>query len=209
MKWQGIDSLPLHSLFAQASAVAHFHPSSFHSSFLTNSGVMHIILETPRLILRQFTVADAALVHQLNRNPEVVEYIHEPVLENEEAAMKIINDIILPQYKNKLGRWAIHIKANNEFIGWCGLKFLEESGEIDLGYRFHPFAWGKGYATEAATHVLEYGFKILHLKEVVGRAHIENTASIKVLQKIGMQFIRDAVEDDCPVKIFREANPDL
>lgn len=170
---------------------------------------MQIILETPRLILRQFTTADAALIYQLNRNPEVVKYVQEPVLESEAAALKIITDIILPQYKNKLGRWAVHSKSNNEFIGWCGLKFLNESGEIDLGYRFHPFAWGKGYATEAASHVLDYGFKTLQLKEVIGTVAVENTASINVLQKIGMQYITDAIEDDCPVKIFRATHPDL
>ncbi len=136
---------------------------------------MQFILETPRLILHKFTVADALLVYQLNRNPKVVKYIPEPVLENEEDARKIIMDVLLPQYENKLGRWAIHIKANNEFIGWCGLKLLNESGEIDLGYRFHPFAWGVGYATEAASGALEYGFKALHLKEVVGRERISKT----------------------------------
>jgi [ribosomal protein S5]-alanine N-acetyltransferase len=168
---------------------------------------MTIILQTPRLLLRQFDVADAPLVYELNLHPEVVKYVHEPVLENEAAALKIITDVILPQYKNKLGRWAIHNIANDEFIGWCGLKYLKESGEIDLGYRLHPKAWGKGYATEVANHVLEYGFKTLQLKEVIGRAHIENTASINVLQKIGMQYIKDAVEDNCPVKIFHAINP--
>jgi len=95
-------------------------------------------------------VADAPLVYQLNRNPKVVKYIPEPVLENEEDARKIIMDLILPQYENKLGRWAIHIKANNEFIGWCGLKLLNESGEIDLGYRFHPFAKGRGLCNRSS-----------------------------------------------------------
>jgi RimJ/RimL family protein N-acetyltransferase len=169
---------------------------------------MHLILTTPRLILRQFTEADAPLVYQLNRNPAVVKYVHEPVLKNEEDARQVIVNIILPQYENKLGRWAIHTKATDEFIGWCGLKFLKESGEIDLGYRFHPFAWGKGYATEAARHVLDYGFKTLQLKEIIGRAHVENLGSLNVLQKIGMQFVHETVEDNCPVKIFRSTHPD-
>jgi RimJ/RimL family protein N-acetyltransferase len=178
-------------------------------SFITHHSFMHLILTTPRLILRRFTEADASLVYQLNSNPEVVKYVHEPLLQNEEAARKIIVDIILPQYENNLGRWAIHTKATNEFIGWCGLKFLQESGEIDLGYRFHPFAWGKGYATEAAQHVLDYGFKMLHLKEIIGRAHVENIGSLNVLQKIGMQFIKESIEDNCPVKIFRSINAEL
>ena len=78
---------------------------------------MHIIFETPRLILRQFTEDDAPLILELNSDPEIVKYVHEPTLQTEEQAKKIIIDIILPQYKNNLVRWAIHTKDNNEFIG--------------------------------------------------------------------------------------------
>lgn len=150
---------------------------------------MHIILETPRLILRRFTDSDtdAALLFLLNSDPEVVKYLHEPVLQNEAHAKDILSNIILPQYEKNLGRWATHTKDNNEFIGWCGLKYLPQREETDIGYRFIKTAWGKGYATEAATGTLAYGFKQLHLKSIIGRAHIENTVSQKVLEKIGMQ----------------------
>ena len=144
---------------------------------------MQIIFETPRLLLRQFTENDAPLILQLNSDPEIVKYIHEPVLKTEEQARKIIVDVILPQHKNNLGRWATYTKSDNEFIGWCGLKYRPEMDEIDLGYRFKKNAWGKGYATEAAKHTLEYGFNILNLKVITGRAHLENIASIKVLEK--------------------------
>jgi len=96
---------------------------------------MQIISETSRLILRQFTIEDAPLILQLNSDPEVVKYVHEPALTTEEDAQKILLNNILPQYKNDLGRWAVHIKDNMEFIGWCGLKFRPELDEIDLGYR--------------------------------------------------------------------------
>ena len=170
---------------------------------------MHIILQTPRLILRQFTLEDTGLLLALNSNPEVLKYLHEPLLETEEQALHIINTIILPQYKNNLGRWAIHIKSSNEFIGWCGLKYLAELNEIDLGYRLMQPFWGKGYAFEAAKHTLDYGFNQLHLKTIVGRAHIENTASLKILEKTGMQYFKDEVVDNCPVKAFAIQNPQL
>ncbi len=150
---------------------------------------MHIILQTPHLILRRFTEADAPLILALNSDSEVVKYLHEPVLQNEEQAAKILLDIILPQYKNNLGRWAIHTKHNMDFIGLCGLKYRPELDEIDLGYRLMQKAWGNGFVTEAAQHTLDHGFKILHLKLITGRAHVENIASIKVLEKIGMNFI--------------------
>ncbi len=177
-----------------------------HSQFNT-SPVLQIILETPRLILRQFTEADAPLILLLISDPEVIKYLHEPLLKSEDEAREIIRKIILPQYKNSLGRWAVHTKANNEFIGWCGLKYLEESGEIDLGYRFLPTAWGKGYATESAKHVLDHGFNQLHLQEIMGKAHIQNIGSINVLQKTGMRFIKDIIEHDSLVKVFHAVNP--
>ena len=163
---------------------------------------MHIIFQTPRLTLRRFTEADAPLIFALNSDPEVLKYLHERTLKDEEDAGKIIIDIILPQYANNLGRWAIHINNSNEFIGWCGLKYRPELKETDLGYRLFKNAWGKGYATEAAKATLDHGFNELKLPVITGRAHIENIASLKVLEKIGMQYIKDEIVDECPVKTY-------
>ena len=168
---------------------------------------MHIILQTPRLILRQFTEADAPLILSLNSDPEIVKYVHEPTLKTIEHAQEILNNIILPQYQNNLGRWAIHTKNNMDFIGWCGLKYRPELDEIDLGYRLMQKAWGHGYATEAAQASLEHGFTILNLKLIAGRAHIENLASIKEQKKIGMDFIGEGIVDDCPVRTYTKSNP--
>ena len=168
---------------------------------------MHTIFETARLILSRFTEADAPLLLQLNSDPEVVKYVHERPLQTEEDARNVIVNIILPQYEKNLGRWAMHTKADNEFIGWCGLKFLAEKNEIDLGYRLIRTAWGKGYATEAATHTLAYGFDTLQIGLIHGKAHVENIASLKILEKIGMKFIREEVEDECPIKVYTIANP--
>jgi RimJ/RimL family protein N-acetyltransferase len=168
---------------------------------------MNIIFQTPRLILRQFTEADAPLILALNSDPEIVKYLHEPTLKDEEHAKKILVDIILPQYPNTLGRWAIHIKDNMDFIGWCGLKYRPELDEIDLGYRLMQKAWGKGFATEAAQYTLDHGFKALNLKLITGRAHIKNIASIKVLEKIGMDYIGEGIVDDCPVRTYTKSNP--
>ena len=163
---------------------------------------MHIIFETPRLILRRFTKQDSTLLLQLNNNPEVVKYLHEPTLETNEQALYILSDIILPQYKKNLGRWAIHKKENKEFIGWCGLKYRADLDEIDLGYRLFQHHWQKGYATEAARHTLEYGFFELQLPKITGRAHIENKASLHVLEKIGMKFFKEEIVDDCQVRTY-------
>jgi len=170
---------------------------------------MHVVFETPRLFPRPFTLEDAPLIYKLNSDPEVLKYVHEPVLENDAQAKDILTNIIIPQYKINLGRWAIHTKSDYEFIGWCGLKLIKEAGIIDLGYRFIKTAWGKGYATEAAQYTLIYGLRELKIETITGMAHIENITSIRVLEKIGMKFIRDEIVSGCPVKTFTLSLPDL
>lgn len=167
---------------------------------------MDIILETPRLIFRRFTEADAKLILELHSDPLVLQYLHEPLVTTEEEARQIIRKIIMPQYKMNLGRWALHTKDNNRFIGWCGIKYNSATKETDLGYRLSNETWGKGYATEAAEYTLQFGFDTLHLKRIIAHAHVQNTASINVLEKIGMKYVRDEVVDDIPVKTFVAIN---
>ena len=170
---------------------------------------MQVAFETPRLILRKFIPEDAPLIFHLNTDPEVIKYVHEPVMENEEQAKDIIENIIMPQYQNNLGRWAMHLKSNNEFIGWSGLKYLADKNETDLGYRLQKIYWGRGFATEAASHTLAYGFHSLQLKKITGKAHAQNAASINILKKVGMTFKADEVEDGSPIKVFDINNPFL
>lgn len=173
--------------------------------------VMQIVLETPRLVLRRFanSEADATLIFGLNSNPSVLQYLHERQLQSVEDASEILQKVILPQYENKLGRWAAHTKQDNQFIGWCGLKHRPEIDEIDLGYRLAPASWGKGYATEAATATLEYAFEILRLPCITSRSHVQNKASIAVLKKAGMKYVGDSVVDDCPVQVYEARHHSL
>jgi len=163
---------------------------------------MNIQLETERLYLREFTIEDAQLLIDLNSDEEVTRYTGDGPVKDLEDAKRILTDIIFPQYKNKIGRWAVHLKLNNEFIGWCGLKHIAGDNEIDLGYRFFKKDWGNGYATESATAVLDYGTKVLGLKNIIARAAKENAASIHVLKKIGMTYLK---EDSCahdPAEVY-------
>lgn len=164
---------------------------------------MKHILDTERLFLREFIIDDAQLLIDLNSNLNVTRYTGDGPVESVAKAKEILENIIFPQYKNKMGRWAVQLKSTNEFIGWCGLKFIEELNEIDLGYRFFEKHWGKGYATESAKAVLNYGFNTLGLQEVVARAAIDNTNSVKVLEKVGMKFEKEAVEHDDRIYKYR------
>jgi RimJ/RimL family protein N-acetyltransferase len=163
---------------------------------------MNVIIETNRLLLREFTTEDAHFIYELNLDPEVTHYTHDPVKDLNHAA-EILKLVILPQYAlYNHGRWAVLLKPTHVFIGWCGLKFRPERNEIDLGYRFKKEFWGKGYATEAAAACILYGFNKLQLKRIVGRAELENIASCKVLKNCGMKYIRDDEVDGFPVKTY-------
>ncbi len=168
---------------------------------------MNIVIETQRLILRTFTSADAHLIYELNKDPDVIRYTMDPV-KHLEQAVEILEKTILPQYAlYNHGRWAVQTKSDMQFIGWCGLKARPERKEIDLGYRFLKETWGKGYATEAAAASLNYGFAKLNLPRIVGRAMPENIASLKVLEKCGMKYYCDEIVDGHPAKTYEAINP--
>jgi RimJ/RimL family protein N-acetyltransferase len=147
---------------------------------------MNHLPETDRLYFREFTLADAQLLYEMHQDPAITRYTGDPIpWDSVGLVEQILKDAIIPQYKNKIGRWATFIKDGDVFIGWCGLKDVD--GEVDLGYRFIQQYWGKGYATEAAQAVLEYGIRN-NIRHIIGRAAVANVASVKVLERIGMTF---------------------
>ena len=151
---------------------------------------MKIIAETNRLLLRELNPEDSEHFYNLNLNPNVIKYTGNSAFKNIQEARLFLENY--DDYnRNGYGRWAAINKENNEFIGWCGLKYDEELDETDIGFRFFEHHWNKGYATESAIACLDYGFKILNLETIIGRAMVENTASIKVLEKIGLQFVKE------------------
>jgi [ribosomal protein S5]-alanine N-acetyltransferase len=168
---------------------------------------MDTVIETNRLLLRTFTINDAQLIYDLNNDPDVIRFTYDPVTDLEHAK-QVLEKTILPQYAlYNHGRWAVHIKPELEFIGWCGLKYRPELNETDLGYRFKKSAWGKGYATEAAFACIKYGFEKLKIKKITGRTEPGNTGSLKVLEKIGMQFTRYEIVDGHQARTYELINP--
>ncbi len=159
-------------------------------------------MQTERLYFREFTMDDAPLLMDLNSDPDVIRYTGDKLITDLEEYKKILSDIILPQYKNKMGRWAVCLKSNDEFIGWCGLKYLADSNVTDLGYRFFKRHWGKGYATESAKAVIDYGVNVLQLKNIVARAAKENTASINVIKKLGFVYLKDEMCAHDPAEVY-------
>ena len=166
---------------------------------------MKIILETKRLYLREFIASDGFHFYHLNNDLDVVKYTGNSAFESLEDAMIFIKNY--SDYKqNGFGRWAVCLKTTNEFLGWCGLKYEEEKDEIDLGFRFYKKHWGIGFATEAAKACINYGFKSLNISKIVGRAYVENTASIQVLKKCNLQFEKEFIYDNQPTHLYNLRN---
>ena len=142
--------------------------------------------ETERLFLREFTVDDVESYLTLRSDPEILRYTGDAPLRSLEEARQAILDY--PDFQTVgFGRWACVLKETGRAVGFCGLKYLEELDEVDLGYRFLTEYWGRGLATESSLASLEYGFRVLRLERILGLARPENHASIRVLEKVGMK----------------------
>ncbi len=166
---------------------------------------MKHILETNRFLLRELSVEDSENFYKLNLNPNVIKYTGDKAFKNVSEA-----EFFLTNYKdykiNGFGRWAVIDKTNGEFLGWCGLKYVEKLNETDIGFRFFEEYWNKGYATESAKACIKYGFENLNLKTIVGRAMAENLASIKVLEKLGLKYEKEFNFDEHKGLIYKIEN---
>ena len=112
---------------------------------------MKVILETDRLQLREYVEADAEAFFQLNSDPEVLRFVPDKQLLDVEQARQILVDHPIADYgKYGFGRGACILKSTGEQIGFAGLKYLEELGEVDVAYRLMRTHWSLGLATEAA-----------------------------------------------------------
>src|SRR5437868_8101648 len=150
---------------------------------------MKVILETDRLLLREYEEADAEAFFQLNSDPEVLRFVPDKRLLNVEQARQILIDHPIADYrKYGFGRGACILKSTGEQIGFAGLKYLEEFGEVDVAFRLMPAHWGFGLATEAALASVRFGFADLGLKQIIGLVMPENIASVRVLEKIGPRY---------------------
>lgn len=147
-------------------------------------------IETERLILRPLEKEDAERLFLLDRDPVVMKYVGVPPVTKIADSAHVIQ-LIQQQYKdNGIGRFGVIEKQSNLLIGWSGLKLNHEKvnqhqGFYEVGYRFLPDFWGKGYATESVERSLELAFDEMKLEVVYAYVHSENLASLQVLKKTG------------------------
>ncbi|WP_431322599.1 GNAT family N-acetyltransferase [Rhizobium sp. YTU87027] len=155
---------------------------------------MTVILTTDRLILRNWTEEDRSLFHEINSDPDVMEFF---AFRRDRAEADSMLDTIRDSIATTgLGFYAMALKETDEPIGFCGLwkpklePFLP-AGTIEVGWRLVRRHWGKGYATEAGTAALRHGFTQFDPSEIVSFAVTDNHRSTAVMHRLGLHHEPD------------------
>ena len=160
------------------------------------------LLETPRLLLRPFGPGDAALVHRVYSDPEVMRYVATGAMESLTITERLLDDYRAHQRRHGYSFWAVIERASGALIGDAGL-YRTPTGEVELGYTLGAEWWGRGYATEAAACWLATAFDQLGITEVVALAEPANVASLHVLEKLGMRRAGERIAFGRPHAVFR------
>jgi [ribosomal protein S5]-alanine N-acetyltransferase len=166
---------------------------------MTRMSVPTPTVHTARLCLRPFTSADADALFGLHSSAHVLRYWDAPPWEERERAELFIAACRQMEEDGSGARPAIERVSDGAFIGWCGLsRWNPDYRSASLGYCLGDAAWGHGYATEAARALLQWGFDTLDLNRVQAETDTRNTASARVLEKLG--FTREGtLREDCVV----------
>ena len=144
---------------------------------------------TERLLIRELSLADMEKIHILHSFREIDEFNTIGIPETIQTTEALLNEWITQQ--KSIPRMSyifsiIHIQSN-EFIGLIALNLGKVSFKnAEIWYKIHPSYWRQGFATEALTKILDYGFYELHLHRIEAGVAVENIPSIKMLEKVGM-----------------------
>jgi RimJ/RimL family protein N-acetyltransferase len=151
------------------------------------------VLETERLVLREFSAADIDHLTNLDADPEVLRYLskHGPpsrATVKAEILPRLIDDYALhPGF----GRWAVQEKVSGAFVGWASLDLCGEGPRTaELGYRLRRAAWGNGYATEVSRALIQRAFAHLDVDRVFATTMAVNMRSRRVMEKAGLRHVR-------------------
>jgi len=152
------------------------------------------VLETERTFCRLFTLEDFERLYALHSTPEVGSITIDGI-QNETQALETLNHFILHQAQYGYSQWMVYEKASGEFMGRAGFEFRQIDTTIppqmEIRYAFFPAFWGKGYATELAMACMQWAFQMVNPEMIVATADPKNFASHRILEKIGMRYVKD------------------
>lgn len=149
-----------------------------------------VYLRTRRLVLRKLRHADADAVFELDSDPQVIRYTSPAGPGTIEQVRQETLPRLMGYYMkdDRFGFWAAEDRACGDFLGWFHLRptnWLKT--ELELGYRLRRAVWGRGLATEGSRALVDKAFAQLDAKRVIASAVAENAASIRVMEKVGME----------------------
>lgn len=149
------------------------------------------ILETQRLVLREFTPADAAFVLELLNDPGWIRFIGDKGVRTLDEARAYIGRVPMASYeRHGFGLYLVALAQSGVPIGMCGLIKRDTLEDVDIGFAFLPQYCGQGYAYEAACATLAHGKTTLGLARIVAITSPDNHSSIRLLEKIGLKHRR-------------------
>jgi RimJ/RimL family protein N-acetyltransferase len=163
------------------------------------------VLETERLVLRRLSADDAEFILELLNQPSFLQYIGDKGVRNNDDAINYIQTGPVASYERfGFGLYLVELKDTAVPIGICGLLKRDTLPAVDVGFAFLPDYWSRGYAFEAAAAVMNYGREVLGLRRIVAITSLDNEASIRLLEKIGLKFERliKLAEDQPEVRLF-------
>lgn len=166
------------------------------------------ILETERLIVEEAILDDAAFFLRLFNSPNWLKFIGDRNIKLLEDSTKYVQESLIDNYKkNGFGFYKMSLKVNSEPIGAIGFLKREYLDFPDIGYAILPNYESKGYISEAAKAIFEYGKNELKLKTILGTTTEENLASQKILLKIGLHFIKKITSDGEELLLYSTEKP--
>jgi RimJ/RimL family protein N-acetyltransferase len=163
------------------------------------------VLETERLVLRRLTTDDAEFIIALLNQPSFLRYIGDREVRNSADAVRYVQTVPIASYERfGFGLYLVELKETGVPIGICGLLKRDQLPDVDIGFAFLPDFWSQGYALESASAVMTYGREVLGLKRIVAITSLDNDASIRLLEKIGLRFegLIKLSEDQSEVRLF-------
>jgi RimJ/RimL family protein N-acetyltransferase len=145
-----------------------------------------VILETSRLLLREFIPQDADALAAVLGDPVAMQYY--PAALDRKGVEEWIERNRSRYQSDGYGLWAMVLKDSGELIGDCGciLQEVEGANHVEVGYHVRRDLWGNGYGTEAARACMEYAFTALEVTRVISMIRPENVQSIRVAEKNGL-----------------------
>lgn len=168
---------------------------------------MNNLIETDRLRLRPFELDDAEAAHAWFGDDIVMKYTPAGPDKSIQQTRDRLADYRKHQKIHGFSKWLISESESALPIGDAGLYFLEELNWIDLGFRFAQPYWGRGLATEVAEAWIQTAFGELNLEQIGAFVHVENLASIRVLEKLRFRSLRKDVIMDMPSLLFILESP--